>query len=237
MSTAGELETKHAPAIDAPKPRRQGERSLRRWLSEINGRSPFDLFHRRAGYIYRYDVAAAKASDCDDRAGWKIRRLTDEELAQTTSWNVAEQFIQRRRAAGDECYGVVIGSEVVYLHWLTANTCYVRGADLLIGLGPMDRYYYNIIVKPTFRGKGVCRLAQQQFLSFAADEGIGRLIAYIDKNNHISRHLTEQLGFELAATVSSFRALGRRVGNYYDAATNTVSRRLLNESEQNHYWI
>jgi RimJ/RimL family protein N-acetyltransferase len=130
-----------------------------------------------------------------------------------------------------------MGREVVYMHWLSKRTCYIRGADLLIALGPNDGYYYNVSVKPPFRGQRIGRTAQQQFLAVAAAEAIGHLIAYVERNNRVSRYILTRLGYEVVTKVRSFRAFGLRIGNYYDARMCTMSRRIMNSSEQRHYWI
>jgi len=130
-----------------------------------------------------------------------------------------------------------MGGEVVYLHWLTQNPCFIRGAILLVGLGSKDRYYYNVIVKPGFRGQGIGRTAQQQFLVLAANEGIERLISYIESENRCAQHVFQLLGYEILTKVWSYRMMGIRYGNYYNADSGALIRRFMNRCEQQYYWI
>lgn len=205
--------------------------------NEIGRTLRANCFRRRCGYLYRRRPEPRCACAIEHPAAMELRRLTNEEIASTTSWNVAEYFVRRRLAAGDECYGIVIGGEVAYLHWSTKTSCYVRGADLLIALGRLDRYTYNVVVKPAFRRRGIYRIAQQQMLWLEADQGAEQLVTYIDANNQVARHMTEQMKFEFVDEVRSFRAMGLRVGNRYDVATGSISRRLMNGLQRRNYWI
>jgi hypothetical protein len=222
--------------VGSPWPVPVGSEWHQSW-SEIRRSLRANCFRRRCGYLYRRRPEPRCACAIEHPAAMQLRRLTDQEIASTTSWNVAEYFCRRRRAAGDDCYGIVIGGEVAYLHWSTKTSCYVRGADLLIALGPRDRYTYNVVVKPAFRRRGIYRIAQQQMLWLEAEQGAEQLITYIDANNHVARHMTEQMDFEFVDVVHSFRTMGLRIGNLYDVAAGSITRKLMNGLQRRNYWI
>jgi RimJ/RimL family protein N-acetyltransferase len=212
-------------------------RAFRRFLSRT-GQWSGKLLRYRAGHVYRFD-ASMKTSEGGTliTAPGELRVLMEAEVEQTVEWAAPRETVARRRSAGDVCYGICLEREVVYLHWLSASTCYIRGADLLLTLRRDDRYCYGVQTKPSARGRGIYQAAQQGLMATAAAEGIHTIVAYVEAHNPIPRYVYRKLGYRVSKRLVGFRVLGFRLGNWYDVRTGLIRRQLMNGAERRYYCI
>lgn len=196
-----------------------------------------NLWRRSEGYIY-YREPTTNESNVEHTDDVSLRLLDDAEIRSTQEWSeITEVEERRRRDRGDRCYGIDFENEIVHLIWISTGTNLIRGADLVISLSHDEWYVFGVITKPTARGKGIYKKAQQQLLQIAHKNGIRKIVAYVERSNPIPQKIYQRLNYDVTPPVTSRRFMSLRFGNHFDSAISTVRPLLIGTSESKDRWI
>ena len=211
-------------------------RTARHMASRLRRTSRLYLWRRAEGRLFWRDLPTEDMNGAPGESD-ALRDLSLAEALSSAPWAASEEAIRRRMDHGDVCQGICRNGEVVFVHWLTRSTCYVRGGDLLLHPGEATCYLYAVVAKASARGQGLFGHAQRQLLSQERQRGVHRIAAYIESDNEISQWAFSKFDYTRSPPLVSYRLCGVRVGHIIELGTLEVRRALANGFERRHYWI
>jgi RimJ/RimL family protein N-acetyltransferase len=107
--------------------------------------------------------------------------------------NLEEDEIGDRFATGNRVWVARLGDDLVGYGWMATRGAVIDQLGLTLNLGPSERYLWDFVTFPEWRGRGIYPRIMQQMI--ASDDEVTRLWIGHDVPNVASRHGIAKAGF------------------------------------------
>lgn len=110
-----------------------------------------------------------------------------------------ENELSERFAAGQQAWVASLENDLVGYGWIATRGAVIDHLGLTLNLGPSERYLWDFVTLPDWRGRGIYpRLIQQMI---ASDDDATRLWIGHDVPNIASRHGIAKAGFQFCGAL------------------------------------
>ena len=139
-------------------------------------------------------------------AAMSVRRELDA-AAMATLQNRSVDEMSKRFAAGHRAYVAIVGGEPAAWGWVATSTADIGELDARLTLKSDERYLWNFVTRPAYRGLGIYPRLLQAIVRAESEEAERFWIGYAPEN-HASGAGIGKAGFVTAAEMS-FDASGQ----------------------------
>ena len=157
-------------------------------------------------------------------AGMSVRREVDA-AAMASLQNRSVDEMSKRFAAGHRAYVAIVGNEPAAWGWVATSTADIGELDARLTLNGDERYLWNFVTSPAFRGLGIYPRLLQAIVQAESTEAERFWIGYAPEN-HASGAGIRKAGF-VAAVEMSFDARGRPALHAEMPSEATAASRVL----------
>ena len=114
--------------------------------------------------------------------------------------DVPAEEVALRLADGHTVFTAQVGGDLAAYGWSAGERAHIGGLDLAFGIPPDERYLWDFVTMPAFRGRGIYPLLLQAILRRQADDADGFWIGH-EPSNEASRRGIVKAGFRVAGQI------------------------------------